>query len=77
MKVVQGWGWEGVGEQAKPGFTQSVSVFTVTMNSVFCYFDGFSDDAGSVGPDMCAMTSRLSKSMLFLVFALYSATAGR
>jgi hypothetical protein len=52
MKVVQEWGWEGVGEQTKPGFTQSVSVFKVKTNGAFCYFDGFSDDAGPVGPDV-------------------------
>jgi hypothetical protein len=76
MKVVQGWGWEGVEEQVKLGFTQSVSVFTVTTNRIYCYFDGFSDDEGRVVL-ILGIIYLLSKSMLFLFFAVCSSTAGR
>jgi hypothetical protein len=43
---------EGLGgEEAKPGFTQSVSVITVRIIGVICYFVDFPDVAGKVGPD--------------------------
>lgn len=47
MKVVHQW---VLGEEVKPSFTQFVSVFNVKIMGVFCYFDGFPDDTGSVGP---------------------------
>jgi hypothetical protein len=36
----------------KPGFTQSVSVFTVTVTVLFCYFDRLLEDSGPLDPDI-------------------------
>lgn len=42
--------WWVLGEEVKSSFTQSVSVVTVKIMGGFCYFYGFPDDTGSVGP---------------------------
>jgi hypothetical protein len=34
----------------KTAFTQSMSIFTVKIMGVFCYFDDFPDDGGVGGP---------------------------
>lgn len=60
----------------KPDFTQSVSVFPVTVIAVFCYFNGFPHDAAKAGLDLdydpCPV---LSQMMLCSVSLEYSATA--
>jgi hypothetical protein len=53
--VATGWRWfigGFEGEEAKPGFTQSVSVFTVKVVGVFCYFSGFPDGTRTKGPNL-------------------------
>jgi hypothetical protein len=38
--------------EVKPDFIQSVSILVIIkVTGVLCYFGGFPDDAGSVGPD--------------------------
>jgi hypothetical protein len=34
----------------KPGFACSVSIFTVEIMALFCYFGSFPSDVGTVGP---------------------------
>jgi hypothetical protein len=40
------------GEEMKPGFTQFVSVFPVTVTAEFYYFNGVSHDARKAGLDL-------------------------
>jgi hypothetical protein len=56
------------GEEVKPDFTQSTSIFMIKVMRLFFYVKGFLDDAGTLGPGM-AMTSVLLK---FLATYLWS-----
>jgi hypothetical protein len=59
------------GVEAKPGFTQSVSVVNVKITGVFRYFDRVSGDAATVDPNIICDLGSVQVDVMFYIYRMF------